>query len=362
MNSNHKIAITTATGLLLATLNASATEPPIGNIGQGYVTLSGSGSTFIAPLVKQWIDDYQKLHQKVNIGYDVVGSGEGVRRFVAGTVDFAASDGGMTDAQVAEVSRGARFIPATIGGVVLAYNIQGIKAGLKLGRDVYADIFSGKIQTWDDHRIKATNPGLPLPHENIVLVVRQDSSGTTFAFTNHLSAVSREWRQGPGVGTDIDWPGNAMAAKGNEGVAARVKISEGSIGYMEYGFAKRLNLPMAALQNLAGQFVAPDATNIAKVFDDEVNQMPVDLRLFVPDPSGQGDYPIASFSWLILYGDYTDTAKGSTLKDFVRFGLSQGQKESSRLGYVPLPEIVSGLAQKAVDTVQTSHGKVPYER
>ena len=262
MNANHKIAITASTALLLATLNVSATEQ-IGNIGQGYSTLSGAGSPFIAPLVKQWSEDYQKLHPKVGIEYDVVGSGEGVHRFVAGAVDFAASDGGMTDAQVAQVSRGVRFIPATIGGVVLAYNIRGIKADLKLGRDVYPDIFSGKIQTWDDPRIKAANPDLPLPHENIIPVVRQDSSGTTFAFTNHLSAVSKEWQKGQGVGTNIDWPGTAMAVKGNEGVAARVKISE--------------------------------------------------------------------------------------------FGLTQGQKESSRLGYVPLPEIVSGLAQKAVDTVQISH-------
>ena len=355
MNSNHKIAIAAVAALLLATMNVSATEPAARIAGQDYQTLSGAGSTFIAPLVKRWIDDYQKIHPNISIDYHVIGSGEGVRRFVAGTVDFAASDGGMTDAQVAQVNRGVRFIPATIGGVVLAYNIRGIKGGLKLERDVYPDIFSGKIQTWDDPRIKAANPNLTLPHESIVPVVRQDSSGTTFAFTNHLSAVSREWQQGPGVGTDIDWPGNAMAAKGNEGVAARVKISEGSIGYVEYGFATRLNLPMAALQNLAGQFVAPDAKNIAKVFDDEVNQMPADLRLFVPDPSGQGVYPIASFSWLILYGDYTDAAKGTALKDFVRFGLTQGQKESSRLGYVPLPEIVSGLAQKAVDTVHISH-------
>ena len=355
MNSNYTITITAVSALLLATLNVSATEGTARVVGQDKQTLTGAGSTFIAPLVKQWIDDYQKIYPQISIDYQVIGSGEGVRRFVAGTVDFAASDGGMTDAQIAHVGKGVRFIPATIGGVVLAYNIRGIKAGLKLGRDVYADIFSGKIQTWDDPRIKATNSDLPLPHENIIPVVRQDSSGTTFAFTNHLGAVSREWRQGPGVGTDIDWPGTAMVAKGNEGVAARVKISEGSIGYMEYGFAKRLNLPMSALQNLAGQFVAPEPANIAKVFEDEVNQMPTDLRLFVPDPSGQDDYPIASFSWLILYGDYTDTAKGTALKDFVHFGLTQGQKESSRLGYVPLPEIVSGLAQKALDTVHISY-------
>lgn len=282
-----------------------------------------------------------------------MGSGEGVRRFVKGDVDFAASDGGMTDAQIATVDRGVRFVPATIGSVVLAYNINGVKAGLKLARDVYVDIFSGKIRTWDDPRIKAANPELALPHDNIALVVRQDGSGTTYAFTNHLSAVSETWRDGPGVATVIEWPGNAMVARGNEGVAARIHISEGSIGYVEYGFAQRLGLPMATLQNRAGQFVAPDVPSIGKVFADNIDRLPNDLRLFVPDPAGDGAYPIATFSWLILYGHYPDETKGSALKDFVRFSLTKGQDASVRLGYVPLPAIVSSLAQMALDTVDT---------
>jgi len=352
MKPNASTAILAAIALLLTVPTLVAKESRLGKTLQGSPTLAGAGSTFIAPLVERWIEDYHTLHPEVSIDYDAVGSGEGVDRFVAGTVDFAASDGGMSDAQVAEVDRGVRFIPATIGGVVLAYNIKGITGDLKLARDVYTDIFLGKIRTWDDPRIQAANPDLQLPHETIVPVVRLDSSGTTYAFTNHLSAISETWRQGPGVGRRIGWPSHAMVARGNEGVAGRIKISEGAIGYVEYGFAQRLGLPMAALQNRAGQFVAPEAPRIAKVFEDSIDQMPVDLRLFVPDPAGESVYPIATYSWLVLYGQYPDTAKGRTLKDFVRFGLTQGQTDSGRLGYVPLPGIVSALAQQAVGTVQ----------
>jgi phosphate transport system substrate-binding protein len=352
MKPNTPTAMIVAIALVLTAPNLVAKERQSGQTLQGSPTLAGAGSTFIAPLVEQWIEDYHTLHPEVGIDYDAVGSGEGVDRFVAGTVDFAASDGGMSDAQVASVARGVRFVPATIGGVVLAYHIKGVKAGLKLTREAYTDIFLGNIRTWDDPKIQSANPDLPLPHETIVPVVRQDSSGTTFAFTNHLSAISEAWRRGPGVGTRIDWPGQAMAARGNEGVAGRIKVSEGSIGYVEYGFAQRLGLPMAALQNRTGQFVAPEAPKIAKVFEDTLYQTPVDLRLFVPDPSGDGVYPIVTYSWLLLYGQYPDVAKGRALKDFVRFGLTQGQTDSGRLGYVPLPGIVSALARQAVDTVQ----------
>jgi phosphate transport system substrate-binding protein len=337
--------------LLTATsLMAKGREPD--KTPEGKPALSGAGSTFIAPLLEQWIKDYHKVHPEVRIDYAAIGTGEGVDRFVAGTVDFAASDGGTSDAQVAAVNRGVRFIPATIGGVVLAYNVQGLTGGLKLPRAVYTDIFLGKIRTWDDPRIKAANPDLPLPRETIVPVVRLDSSGTTFAFTNHLSAISEEWRQGPGVGRRVDWPGHAMTARGNEGVAARIKHSEGAIGYVEYGFAQRLGLRMAVLENRAGQFVAPEAPRIARVFEDSIDQMPVDLRLYVPDPAGESVYPIATYSWLLLYGHYPDADKATALKDFVRFGLTQGQLHGGHLGYVPLPGIVSALAQQALDTVQ----------
>ena len=201
MKSSLRNAITATSMLLLLIQNLYATEPAIST--QNSIAISGAGSTFIAPLLKQWIVEFQKLHPKVSIDYKIVGSGEGVNRFLAGTVDFAASDGGMSDAQIASVNHGVHFIPATIGAVVFTYNIEGVKTDLKLTRDDYIDIFLGKIQFWDDARIKVTNPNLPLPHKNIVPVVREDSSGTTYAFTNHLSKISEEWLNGSGVGTIV---------------------------------------------------------------------------------------------------------------------------------------------------------------
>ncbi len=348
----NSFAAALALAMLLSASNLMAKERRTHPAGPGINSLSGAGSTFIAPLLEYWIEAYQKQHPEAAIWYDDVGSGEGVERFVAGTVDFAASDGGMSDQQVASVQRGVRFLPATIGGVVLAYNITGVQAGLKLTREAYTGIFLGKIQAWDDPRIKAANPGLSLPHEQITPVVRLDSSGTTFAFTNHLGAISEEWRKGPGVGTRVAWPEGAMLTRSNEGIGARVKLSEGAIGYVEYGFAQRLGLPMALLENRAGQFIAPEVSKIAKVFEDAIDQMPPDLRLFVPDPAGKDVYPIATYSWLILYGHYPNGSEGSQLKDFIQFGLTDGQKDSELLGYVPLPEPVSALAQKALASIR----------
>ena len=220
----------------------------------GTLQLHGAGATFPAPLYKKWLEEYQKRHPDVQLSYDAIGSGEGTKRFMAGTVDFGASDAAMSDEEMAAVTRGVRLLPTVAGSIVLAYNLDGLGGDLKLTRDVYVDIFLGKIKVWDDPRIKAANARLRLPHDNIALVVRQDSSGTTYAFTNHLSAVSGQWRDhGPGVGRVIAWPGNSMVAPGNEGVAGRIKHSKGAIGYVEYGMAQRAGLTMAWLENKAGQ-------------------------------------------------------------------------------------------------------------
>src|SRR5215472_6587005 len=222
------------------------------------VSLRGAGSTFSAALYKQWIATYQHEHPTVSITYDAVGSGEGIRRFVAGSVDFGASDVALSDREAAGISRGTIMVASTAGMVVLAYNVPGLGGELKLPRNLYPAILSGQIRRWDDPRIQQANPRLNLPHRDIIIVARHDSSGTTFALTNHLAAISLGWReQGLGVGKLIEWPGSAMLASGNEGVASRIKISEGSIGYVEFGFAKRLGLPMAQLQNKAGEFVVP---------------------------------------------------------------------------------------------------------
>jgi phosphate transport system substrate-binding protein len=315
-------------------------------------SLRGAGSTFSAALYKQWMETYHRDHPQVSIAYDAVGSGEGVRRFIAGSVDFGASDIALSDREASEIARGAVMVASTAGMVVLAYNVPGLKGELKLPREVYPGILSGQIRRWDDPRIQAANPGVSLPHLDIVVVARKDSSGTTFALTNHLAATSLAWReQGLGVGKLVEWPAAAMLASGNEGVAARIKISEGSIGYVEYGFAKRLGLPMAALQNKAGKFVAPDEAAGMQSLAEASATTPTGLNQSIVDPAGTNAYPVVTFSWLLLYRKYDDPQKGSAVRDFVAWGLSNGQAFSKKLGYLPLPGEVVASGEQALGSV-----------
>ncbi len=319
----------------------------------GLLELRGAGATFPAPLYQRWINAFAEHHPNFPISYEAVGSGEGVRRFLAEELDFGGSDAALSDEQMAQVKRGAQLVPATAGVIVIAYHVKDLSGPLKLPRDVYSDIFLGKITRWNDSRIQAANPGLKLPNENITIAARQDSSGTTYAFTNHLSAVSQDWRdRGPGTGKVVDWPGNAMVARGNEGVAALIKISEGSIGYIEYGFAKRLGLPMAWLQNKTGRFVEPNDQSGAETLANNASKMPENLRLLIPDPDGEDAYPIVTLSWLLLYQHYPDPAKASAIKQFVNFGLTEGQKYSRELGYLPLPEEIVSRSKKALENIQ----------
>jgi phosphate transport system substrate-binding protein len=266
-------------------------------------------------------------------------------------VDFGASDAAMSDEEMAAVARGVQLLPTVAGSIVLAYNLDGLGGDLKLSRDVYVDIFLGKIKTWDDPRLKAINPSLRLPRDNIALVVRQDSSGTTYAFTNHLSAISTKWRdQGPGVGRVIAWPGNPMIASGNEGVAGRIKNSKGAIGYVEYGFAQRAGLPMAWLENKAGQFIEPHGgSGRATLLNVE---MPDNLRVFFPDPDGQDSYPIVTFSWLLLYKQYDDQHKTAALKQYLKWCLKEGQTFNEALGYIRLAPQVIARTMTAVDSIR----------
>jgi phosphate transport system substrate-binding protein len=243
-------------------------------------------------------------------------------------------------------------VPVTGGIVVLAYNLPGLGGPLRLGRDVYADIFARRIVTWSDARIRAANPGLSLPNRSIAIVARQDGSGTTFALTNQLSAVSASWRdRGPGVGNVVDWHGAAMLARGNEGVAGRIKVSVDSIGYVEYHFAKRLGLAMAQLQNKAGRYVEPSDRSGQAALASTAAQIPSNLRLFLPDPDGDESYPLVTYSWLLLYGRYPDRDKASALKKFVAWSLTEGQAYSRDLGYVPLPAEVASLSLAALDGI-----------
>ena len=345
------IAMLGFTGLIPAV--QAQTAAPAATTATGPVALRGAGATFPAPLYQKWIAVYTKANPTLAIEYQAVGSGEGVKRFLENSVDFGASDAALSDEQIAKVSAGATLVPATAGAIVLAYNLPDVKGTLKLSREVYADIFLGKIRNWNDPKIQALNPDLKLPNLTITLVARQDSSGTTYAMTNHLSAISAAWRnQGPGVGKMIDWPGISMVAPGNEGVAGRIKRSWGSIGYVEYGFAKRLGLPMAQLENKAGVFVEPNLNSGQAALAANISQIPGNLRVFLPDPDGADSYPIVTFTWLLLYDRYPNPQKSAALKGFVNWALTDGQRYSSDEGYIPLPDNVATLARAAVDRVQ----------
>jgi len=325
-------------------------QPPAGGI-----LLRGAGATFPSLVYKKWFAEYRAAHPDVAISYDVVGSGEGVRRFIGNglkeeeKVDFGASDAAMTDEQMAQVAKGALLVPATAGSVVLAYNLPKFQGELKLSRAAYAGIFLGRIKNWNDPMIAAANPGAVLPKLTIVTVARQDASGTTFAFTKHLDAISPEWSSRYGAATLIDWPGNTMRALGNENVAGRIQHAEGSIGYVGYEFAHRLGLPMASLQNRDGNFVQPgDQAGMAALASAD---LPANLRLFIADPAGRDAYPIVTFSWILLYKNYDDPLKAEALRNLFRWCLNDGQQLASDLGYVPLSSNVSSKALAAVSEV-----------
>jgi phosphate transport system substrate-binding protein len=238
--------------------------------------------------------------------------------------------------------------------VVLAYNLPGVEGELRLPRDVYVNIFLDRISRWDDPRIVAANPDLDLPAKLIQPIARGDSSGTTYAFTNHLTTISQTWREeGPGTGKLIDWPGAAMTGIGNEGVAQKIKISHGSIGYVEYGFARRLGLPMALLQNRAGYFVKQDANSgRAATAAAATKALPDDLRLFLPDPDDPGSYPIVSLSWVLLYGSYPESSKAAALKEAMTWGLREGQPIAEEMGYISLSEEITSKADQVLAGVR----------
>lgn len=347
-----------AAALLTCGCNASQKVKASSNVEvpPGGVLLRGAGATFPSLLYKNWFASYQKSHWQTVIAYDAAGSGEGVRRFVGAhidpeeEVDFGASDAALTDEQMGQVSRGARLVPMTAGAVAIAYNLPNFEGDLRLSRTALAGIFEGEIKNWDDPVIVKANPGVHLPKLTIVTVVRQDSSGTTYAFSKHLDAISESWRAHYGPATLINWPGNAIRAKGNERVAGTIEKAEGSIGYVGYEFAQQLGLKTALVENKAGKFVAPSPESASAALASV--QMPENLRAFVPDPEGADSYPVVTMSWILVYDNYPDPKKAAMVKDLFAWCLTDGQKEAKSLGYVPLPASVAG---KSLENLQRSH-------
>ena len=310
--------------------------------------LSGAGATFPAPLYQRWAVEYNKLHPAVQVNYQAVGSGAGVKQFIQGTIDFGASDAAMSDEEIAKVKQGAVMIPATAGSIVIAFSLPDVKE-LKLSRDAYVGIFLGKITKWNDPAIAKDNPGVKLPDLPINVAVRSDGSGTTFVFTKHLAAINKDFADEVGSDKSVTWPVGA-GGKGNEGVTALIKQTPGTVGYVEYGYAVNNGLSMASLQNKSGNFVKPtDASGAATLANVT---FPENLRVWPEDPSGAEDYPVATFTWLLLYKKYSDAAKLKALKDFVVYGLTDGQKFSAELGYIPLPPAVVEKSKAALASIE----------
>jgi phosphate transport system substrate-binding protein len=317
-------------------------------LAEDAVTLQGTGATFPAPLYQKWFTEYNKEHPNVQINYQALGSGAGIKQFQQHLVDFGASDAAMTDQEIAPVKDGVVLLPMTAGAVVLAYNLPDITGDIKLSREAYAGIFLGKITSWNDPAITKVNPGVSFPDTKITVVSRSDGSGTTFVFTSHLSAISTEWKNGPGPGKSVNFP-VGVAGKGNPGVSALIKQTPGAIGYVEYGYAMQTKMPMALLENKSGKFVKPDLDSGKTALASF--QLPENLRGWVTDPTGSDSYPIVTYTWLLCYKKYANAKTLDALKSVIKYGLTTGQSFSADLGYIPLPGNVVDADMKALDQI-----------
>ena len=284
----------------------------------------------------------------MQINYQALGSGAGVKQFQDGLVNFGASDAAMTDEEMGAVKNGVVLLPMTAGSIVLSYNLPGGPTELKLSREAYVGIFLGKITQWNDAAIAKANPDGKLPDTKITVVTRSDGSGTTFVFTSHLSTISEDWKKGPGAGKSVNFP-VGVAGKGNPGVTALIKQTPGAIGYVEFGYAQQTKMPMAVLENKSGKYVRADLETAKKALS--AVELPANLRAWLPDPDGAEAYPIVTYTWLLCYKKYDDPKVSKTLKSVIEFGLTQGQSYSAELGYVPLPENVVTKVQKAVGEI-----------
>lgn len=313
-------------------------------------TLNASGATFPAPLYNRWFAEYNKLHPDLRVNYQGIGSGAGIKQFTDGLTDFGASDAAMSDAEIAKVTTGGVvLLPMTAGSIVLSYNLPGITEPVKLPRDVYPAIFLGEIKKWNDPKIVAANPGMKLPDMPITVAYRADGSGTTFNFTNHLAAINADFKTKVGSGKQVKFP-VGVGGKGNDGVAALIKQTPGTIGYVEFGYAMGAKLPMATLQNQAGKFVAPTAESGSAALG--AVELPANLRAFVTDPAGDGSYPIVTFTWWLCHTEYAKPGVAAAIKALAEWSLTDGQKLAPELGYLPLPASVVAKVQAAVATIK----------
>lgn len=313
-------------------------------------TINGAGATFPYPMYSKWFSEYHKAHPDIQFNYQSIGSGGGIRQVLAGTVDFGATDGPMSDTQLSEAKAKILHIPTVLGAVVPAYNIPGVSGDVKFSPQVLAGIFLGRITAWNDPAIAKDNPGVNFPNQPIIVVHRSDGSGTTFIFTDYLSKVSSDWQAQVGKGTSVKWP-VGLGGKGNEGVAGQVRQLQGSIGYVELIYAEQNKIPYGSVKNAAGTFIKAslESTTAAAA---SVKNMPADFRVSITNPPGKDAYPIASFTWLLVPDKSKDAAKGKIMADFLNWMVDDGQKLTAQLTYAPLPDSVAAKVKEAIKQVR----------
>jgi phosphate transport system substrate-binding protein len=312
-------------------------------------TLNGAGATFPYPMYSKWFAEYNKLHPDVQINYQSIGSGGGIRQVLAQTVDFGASDGPMTDEQLSQAKTKILHIPTVLGAVVPAYNVPGISGEIKFTPEVLANIFLGKITNWNDGAITKANPGINFPNQPIIVIHRSDGSGTTYIFTDYLSKISKEWETSVGKGTSVKWP-IGLGGKGNEGVAGQVRQLQGSIGYVELIYAVQNNIPYGSVRNAAGTFVKATLEGVTEAAGS-VKSMPADFRVSITNAPGKTAYPISSFTWLLIPVQSKDPKNGKILVDFLNWMVGDGQKMTTQLAYAPLPGNVQEKVKAAIQQV-----------
>ena len=357
-----KPAATTAPAAAAATAGSTApaaTSAPAAPKITGAKQLTGAGATFPFPLYSKWFDVY-KQSAGVEVNYQSVGSGAGIKQLTENTVDFGASDAVMSEDQIKQAGGSDVFhIPTAIGAVVATYNVTGIESGLKLTPETISGIYLGTITKWNDPKIAADNPDRKLPDTAIAVVARSDGSGTTSIFTDYLSAISPDWKAKVGKGTSVKWP-VGLGAKGNEGVAGQVKQTPGAIGYVELAYAEQNKLPYASMKNQAGKFVAPTIDSTTAAAAGAASTMPDNLRVSLVNAPGDASYPIAGFTWLLVRKDQSDASKGKALVDLVWWGIHDGQKYHKDLLYAPLPADVVKKAEAMIKQI-TFQGKPLYQ-
>jgi phosphate transport system substrate-binding protein len=313
--------------------------------------INGAGATFPFPIYSKWFSEYNNLHPDVEINYQSLGSGAGIRQLTTRTVFFGASDGPMTNEQLATAPGRILHFPTVLGGVVPVYNLAGGSGELKFTGPLLADIYLGQVTKWNDPAIKKLNPGVSLPDDDITVVHRSDGSGTTYIYCDYLAKVSPEWKKQVGVATSVNWP-VGLGGKGNEGVSGLVKQTPGAIGYVELIYALQNKIPYGSVQNMAGAFIRATTDSVTAAASAAASQMPADFRVSITNAPGPAAYPISSFTWMLFYENPKDKQAAKTMVEFMRWALTDGQKYCKDLGYAPLPGPVVKLELEALKKIQ----------